>query len=207
MYSLSTDTVKLTNPSEDVLWPHVDVNPFIEGGQNVCYQGIVYVWASDENSSTTVVLPESHGRFFNRFTSDLAERLKRSKHHYVSLPMSYRREFLRSAVRVQIPAGGMIVWNSRCVHQGWNIGPRLALPVCMQPSNERSCEALERKVEAVVTGCPTTHWATLGYFHGSAGVRECGGTKEVPLKLAAHKWLLSETQGGVLPNSSILALL
>ena len=122
--------------------------------------------------------------------------------HYVPL-FDRDDEFAAKAGRVPIRAGSMIVWNSRTIHQGWSHGPRLAFPVCLEPRERRDKEALARKVECVKLGLPTTHWASLGLPHGSASSKP-GGTKEIPLKLGAHEWLLGPN-GDV--NPTVLAAL
>jgi len=36
--------------------------------------------------------------------------------------------FLQEARRIPLSPGSAIIWNSKCIHQGWNKGPRLAMP-------------------------------------------------------------------------------
>ena len=63
------------------------------------------------------------------------------------------------AKRVPVPAGALLIWDSRLVHQGWRGGPRLAQPICWEPRARRSEEALERKARLTALGLPSTHWA------------------------------------------------
>ena len=37
--------------------------------------------------------------------------------------------------------------------------------MCWEPRSRRSGAALLRKVECCIHGYPSTHWASLGYFH------------------------------------------
>lgn len=106
-------------------------------------------------------------------------------------------DFIAGAVRVIIPCGGMILFSSKLIHQGWNTGPRLAVPICMEPKLFRTTEALERKVTACLEGLPTTHWASLGLLHGSCN-KERGGTEDFPLFFNCHKWL-SNAEGVIDP--------
>jgi hypothetical protein len=66
---------------------------------------------------------------------------------------------------VPVPAGALLLWNSRTIHQGWAPGPRLAQPVCWEPKARRSRDALIRKAVCCIHGYPTTHWAALGFYH------------------------------------------
>merc|ERR1740121_2213771 len=70
-----------------------------------------------------------------------------------------------AARRVPVPAGGLLLWNSKTVHQGWRGGPRLAQPVCWEPASRRPAAARERKLRMAALGLPSTHWASLGLPH------------------------------------------
>merc|ERR1712176_1073346 len=70
-----------------------------------------------------------------------------------------------NARRVPVPAGALLLWSSRTLHQGWVGGPRLAQPVCWEPIVRRSEFALERKLRLAALGLPSTHWASLGIPH------------------------------------------
>jgi hypothetical protein len=92
----------------------------MEGSGTVdVYQGVVYVWPSLlETSSMTVVLPRSHKEVWPRIIED---KLAEYAGHYMEL--SFLRDkalseellqhFGRHARRVPVPAGGMMLWNSR----------------------------------------------------------------------------------------------
>jgi hypothetical protein len=192
------DRSKPDDEIEEVLWPHADQSTHAPGGGQPCYQGIVYLWPSSQFTSTTVVWPGSHK---DAYVKMMAERSYNS--HFCPLQKSAHADFIASAVRVVIPRGGMILWNSKTIHQGWNIGPRLAVPICMEPKWRRSPDALERKMQACLEGVPTTHWASLGYFHGCCKA-EGGGTEDFPLLHNCHMWMISES--GEL-DGSIAALL
>jgi hypothetical protein len=170
---------------EDDLWPHADQSLHADGGDKPCYQGVVYLWPSNEYSSTTVVWPGSHK---DAYVKMMAERAY--GHHYCRLPPQYHEDFAKGAVRVVIPRGGMILWNSKTIHQGWNIGPRLAVPICMEPKDRRAEGVIDRKRLAVEKGVPTTHWASLGLIHGCVTERP-GGSKKFPLCAKAQEWIMA----------------
>ncbi len=73
--------------------------------------------------------------------------------------------YVREARRVPMKAGSMILWNSMMLHQGWNRGPRLAVPICWEPRSRRNSQTYRRKVRLCASGLPTTHWASLGRQH------------------------------------------
>eukprot|EP00754_Rhynchopus_humris_P009525 Rhum_TRINITY_DN14030_c0_g1::Rhum_TRINITY_DN14030_c0_g1_i3::g.67662::m.67662 len=155
---------------DDIYWMHSDQNPrFID---RECYQGILYTWSSEgDDASTTVVWPGSHKEVCDRMCADpAAEDCAQFVPH---LKMSeWMRERLvegglKYARRVPVPAGAMLLFNSRLSHQGWAAGRRLAAPVCWEPKVHRLYPALNRKLWLATAGLPSTHWATLGKVHSS----------------------------------------
>jgi hypothetical protein len=169
---------------QDGLWPHADQSIHADGGKDSCFQSILYIWPSSEHTSTTVVWPSSHKGVYEKMMSERAISM-----HFCPLPGKDYPAFAEGAVRVIVPRGGMIIWNSKLIHQGWNNGPRLAVPICMEPKERRRPEAFERKLVACKEGIPTTHWASLGYFHGCCK-EERGGTDAFPLHFNAHTWMI-----------------
>lgn len=165
-----------SQPVERV-WPHVDVNCCIaDSGSWRIFQSALYVWSSEgEEASTTVVWPGSNRDVFESVIRPHTEQnYAGSVNHYVPLPRSHHAEFLEKARRVPIPRGALFIWNSRTVHQGWSLGPRLAQTICYEPRSRRTAGALSRKVKCVMQGRLTTHWASLANVHG-AGVDSNGG--------------------------------
>jgi len=158
-------------------WPHVDHNMYdrsIQGshrrsiGEWEVYQSILYVWPStDEAASTTVVWTGSHKDVFDRvMQQDDMQRQGRKGIHFAQLrEPDLIAGWHKAARRVPVPAGGLLLWSSRTVHQGWSAGPRLAQPICWEPEDRRSEEAMWRKFRMAVLGFPSTHWASLGYRH------------------------------------------
>eukprot|EP00415_Alexandrium_ostenfeldii_P002779 UN2779 len=69
------------------------------------------------------------------------------------------------ARRVPMPAGGLLLWNSKLFHQSWIGGPRIAQPLCWEPRSRRDEDARERKLRLAALGLPSTHWASLGFPH------------------------------------------
>lgn len=164
-------------------WPHVDHNCndnrfFDVDGQAVgnweVYQGILYVWSSEgEHASTTVVLPGSHLDAYKAMMRDPTMVKRGSKgnhfcqisHLSKQLGSSLEDQWSRGAGRVPVPSGGLFLWSSKTLHQGWSGGPRLAQPVCWEPTGRRDDSALDRKLRLAALGLPSTHWGSLGIPH------------------------------------------
>jgi ectoine hydroxylase-related dioxygenase (phytanoyl-CoA dioxygenase family) len=188
---------------EDNLWPHADQSIFVEdSGKWECFQSIVYLTDATSETSSTVMWPGSHKGPYD----EMMER-KAPAHHYASLPLAMYGAFQAGAGRVPLARGSMLLWNSKTIHQGWNLGPRLAFPLCFEPKARRSSEALESKRMCVLRGYPTTHWASLGLPHGVASVAP-GGTKAFPLRTLANRWAFTGDpegeDGAVIPELDAL---
>eukprot|EP01038_Epipyxis_sp_PR26KG_P005951 gene5951-8202_t len=168
---------KDSSPSDkNNLSAHVDQNYHnpIAGSYDV-YQSALYVWpAMDSECSTTIVLPESHTNIYHKIMNDATPKsLGPYGCHYTAVSSLYdkklknkiEQQFIHHAKRAIIPRGGLLIWNSRTMHQGWIGGPRLAVPVCWEPKSRRSIKAKIRKARLCVEGLPTTHWASQGFQH------------------------------------------
>merc|ERR1712070_711700 len=72
--------------------------------------------------------------------------------------------------RVPCPAGSLLLWDSRTIHQGWAGGPRLAQPVCWEPRTrrEQDIHALGRKIFMCASGIPSSHSSAEARIHGMA---------------------------------------
>jgi hypothetical protein len=169
-------------------WPHVDHNAhdmrFSDEsgtplGQWDVFQGLLYVWGSEQtHASTTVLWCGSHREVYDEIVEDeVMKNRGRAGNHFVPLGLLTPGEasaklsigWRRSARRIPVPAGALLVWSSRTVHQGWSGGPRLAQPVCWEPLDRRSEKARERKLRLAALGLPSTHWASLGLPHPLLG--------------------------------------
>lgn len=181
----SCDVVFFTPPTvphvsaEKRLWPHVDQNSHVqESGAVPIFQGALYIWSAEtDGASTTVVWPRSHLKPFATLMADPDFEIKgRFNEHYSPISAMSNRvaaaelldQFKAGARRVPVPAGGLLLWSSRTMHQGHSGGARLAVPVCFEPVERRSLQTRHRKARLVISGMPSTHWAALGYQHGLA---------------------------------------
>lgn len=132
---------------------------------------------------------------------------KNMKSYYCPLAKEDHSAFLAGARRVSVPAGGMILWNSETVHQGYSYGPRLTVPICYEPKERRCAEALAAKKKCCFFGIPTTHWASLGTPHPSysrlfdtATSANETPSDSGPLIHRAHKHLYANSAPGMPPT-------
>eukprot|EP00035_Acanthoeca_spectabilis_P016582 m.339904 g.339904 ORF g.339904 m.339904 type:complete len:429 (-) comp16543_c6_seq9:56-1342(-) len=155
-------------------WLHCDQN-HNTGLVWPIFQGILYVRsATDPRASTTVVWPQSHGAVYERIMSDPRSRKlgESAGGQLVKLSTltsdggkALHAAAMAGAVRMPIPAGALLLWDSRTVHQGWRGGARLAMPVCWEPSERREYTALRRKLWMCATGVSSSHSSTEGRIH------------------------------------------
>jgi len=172
-------------------WPHVDHNKHdfstcddegVPLSDWEVFQGVLYVWGSDNShASTTVLWCGSHADVYDEIMADrqMSKRGSRGDHfsriieNMDSQDHSERlcHRWRQAARRVPVPAGSLLLWSSKTVHQGWSGGPRLAQPVCWEPKGRRSERSYERKLRLAALGLPSTHWASLGIPHTLVNVK------------------------------------
>lgn len=154
-----------------------------------CFQGILYIWPSiGEECSTTVIWPKSHredGIYGQLLRDPQAQQLAKLIDdsgvpfgHCISLRdlqaasgKALEQEGVAGARRVPVPAGALLLWNSRTTHQGWSGGPRLAVPVCYEPRVRVAQDARKRKLFLAAAGLASTHSPSEGRVHPSVATR------------------------------------
>jgi hypothetical protein len=105
-------------------WLHVDQN-LHRGRTGQCLQGVLYVWPADSQTSCTVVWPSSHKDVYQRIMRDAASKLAKHGGHTQQInglqDVAARDELLQQgalqAKRMPCPAGSLLLWDSRTVHQ------------------------------------------------------------------------------------------
>jgi len=144
------------------------------------FQGVLYAWPcqQEDDSTATVVWPRSYQQgdktcaYARLMEDDVAKSWGRAGKHYTSLwyvdcfdRLKLEGEFMREARRVPVPAGGLLLWNSKTVHTGAVRGPRLAQAVCLEPQSRRSNKERLAKLRMAALGLPSMHWASHGIKH------------------------------------------
>ncbi len=169
---------------QDGLWPHADHSTHVPvSGQWANYQSILYLWPADATTSATVVWPRSHQAIFPSIMQQKSEHLV----HYTALPQHLMQQFVEGCGRVPVPAGGMVVWDSQTIHQGWSIGPRLAVPLAFEPRARRSEAVRQRKLRFMASGEPTPGRAALGLVQPAGSISD-GGDAALQLQARAQLW-------------------
>jgi len=152
------------------------------------YQGVLYAWPcrQEDESTATVVWPRSYQEGnarcpYAQFMDDMhAKRLGKSGTHYTQLVgmaketkrAALKKQFEREARRIPVPAGGLLLWNSKTVHTGAQRGPRLAQAVCLEPEQRRSAHERLAKLRMAALGLPSMHWASHGIQHDCIRLRK-----------------------------------
>merc|ERR1712019_193468 len=179
-------------------WLHVDQN-HRSGLTHLCAQGVLYIWPSvGENASTTALWPGSHLEPYQRLMRD-RHAIQKGRKELGSQSVrinslqdyaeraSLAEQAIAGTKRVPCPAGSLLLWDSRTIHQGWAGGPRLAQPVCWEPKSRRDEDARMRKLYCCAAGVATSHSSSEGRVHGMARAggprRECGDAKKPSLKV------------------------
>ena len=192
---------------------HVDQNgrdsrePDLKGAS--IYQGILYVWAADDGCTTTCVWPRSHTSVWPSMLDDAEykEAGQRGDHYFEIrwLRDAEKRRALqdgweREHLRLRIPAGALLLWNSRTVHTGVKSGPRFAQAVCLEPASKRPPQHRAAKMRLAALGLPSTHWARIGHQHDVLPDYEGYLTTE-----EAHRRETAVAQGdGTAPHRGVL---
>jgi len=185
------------------LWPHSDQNLYNKpSGDYMEFQGVQYLWPANSETSATVVWPGSHRDYYVGLMAD--ERKWAGKGHFCMVPKADHQEFAVHARRVPVPAGGFLLWSSRTIHQGWPLGPRLAVPVCMEPKARRPPKVIDAKKQNFIQGAPTSHWASLGITHALHRRTEAKSANGLTVDGEAQQQLL---EGGRTVPPEILDLL
>lgn len=197
--------------SENDQWLHVDQNTKT-GLEYQCYQGLVYVRVAEgENVSTTVVWPRSHlDATYGRLVADPNATTRAELRDEQGVPYGHflpingmadpklKEQVMRDALlgsrRMEIPAGALLLWNSRTTHQGWKGGPRLALPVCWEPRGRVGAEARRRKLCMAAAGIASTHSPSEGRVH-PAVARRRGPQVQLPRPAVRPFCVRSEEEG------------
>jgi len=136
-------------------WLHTDQNPEITGGDFKSLQGIFYAEDSYGDRAGTVVVPGSHKDYLD--------------HNYFQpghFQIVNHDKYWQDAVKLEIPAGCILIYSSYLVHQGWHGPHRLCFMVSYGKKSDRSEEVRKAKIMMYLGGHRSTHWSQFAQYHG-----------------------------------------
>jgi hypothetical protein len=138
------------------LWFHVDQNPHVEPGCDFnSIQGIFYAEDSYGERAGTVVVPGSHREWKNhKYTNNS---------HFQIVDQD---KYATKAVKLNISAGCLLLFNSKLVHQGMYGPHRLCFMVCYGDKKDRTEKTRQHKVVMYLGGQRSSHWSQFGKYHG-----------------------------------------
>lgn len=144
-----------TMPFKDRLWLHVDQNPNLHGSNLNSIQAIFYAEDSTAQRAGTAVVPGSHKIWHtHKFTSTS---------HFQIVD---QERYMYDARKIEVPAGCLLLWNSKLVHQGV-IGPhRLCFMVSYGNKKDRLEKDRQGKVVMYLGGYRSNHWSQFAMYHG-----------------------------------------
>lgn len=139
-------------------WLHVDQRPGILGGKLDSYQGIYYAEDSFGHSpmqASTIVVPGSHHHW--------KEHAFVAPHHFQCVDQD---KWWSQAVKLHIPAGCLLVYTSKLIHQGWHGPHRLCFMVSYGRKKDREEDIRKTKIMMYLGGHRSTHWSQFAHYHG-----------------------------------------
>ncbi|XP_071110424.1 uncharacterized protein [Haliotis cracherodii] len=171
----SFDGVAVSRPPEETdkvydsgqNWFHVDQKVSREGLH--CYQGALYLEESTENDFCFRVLKDSHkyhSAFFDHYKPARAKSLRSEFYKLTTNQVSWYRKRKCKEVKVAVPKGGMVLWDSRLIHD--NVPPvfnrpnadrwRFVVFVSMTPAIWAAPRDIALKQKAYKELSMTNHW-------------------------------------------------
>jgi hypothetical protein len=139
------------------LWLHVDQNPHAWPGADLnSIQGIFYAEDSFGERAGTIVAPCSHKDWLmHQYHSD--------RHFQI---IGQQNKYFSRAVKLEIPAGCLLLFSSKLVHQGMYGPHRLCFMICYGDAKDRSEQIRKRKIVMYLGGHRSSHWSQFGIYHG-----------------------------------------
>lgn len=134
---------------------------------------MLYIWPASEGGSTTAILPRNYPRLYDAILADSKMVGSLRLAHYVELRRLSSADVLKGCSRehaslLQVPAGALLIWDSRLTHTGWlQQGARLAQPICWKPRARRDTAAWKHKLLASARGLSTSHSASERRLHSA----------------------------------------
>ena len=137
-------------------WTHTDQAP---KNKNIkCYQGIVSL--TDNTNNSLLVYEGSHKLHKEYFKS---RGLEDDSKNWQLIDHSYLDEIKEKKKLLKIPAGSLVLWDSRTFHQNIvsdSTEERLVQYICMKPKNSRdnSASQTKKRLKYLEELRTTSHW-------------------------------------------------
>ncbi|KAJ3028679.1 hypothetical protein HDV00_010099 [Rhizophlyctis rosea] len=168
------------------LWPHADQTPAIP--TFLCVQGQLVLRSNlDPADGGLILYPNTHKINWAERYPDSTN----SKTHYYRPPNDVEETQPDQAHVCRVPAGSLILWDSRMIHCNCPPQPeksshtRACTYICMMPRSLASKPVLEERIQLHKKHCTTGHWPHELTVNGDggfyAGSKVSG--KEVMLKV------------------------
>ncbi|XP_076472703.1 uncharacterized protein LOC143302076 [Babylonia areolata] len=150
-------------------WLHCDQSALRQGLHG--YQGAVYLEAASVDGYCLRVLTKSHNchqLFFNTFPKARKKSVEREFCRLSKPQVKWYEDQGCTLKCVPVPKGGMVLWDSRVIHDNRPPTPHTLNPdrwrfvtfVCMTPAAWASKRDLEKKQAAYSQLLVTNHWAS-----------------------------------------------
>ncbi len=163
-------------------WLHVDQSREYLGFR--CYQGLVqFTDASQDGDASLECIPGSHESFSTLEQILGIKKFEKPKDNWYKFSDADKdRTYFRGGagqkfISVRAPAGSLILWDSRTIHQGGRIRPslrqrpipRFVIYVCMQPGNLSAVE-IDKKQKVFAEYKAVAHWPLKTKIFGAPRV-------------------------------------
>eukprot|EP01118_Nematostelium_gracile_P010113 TRINITY_DN3459_c0_g1_i1.p1 TRINITY_DN3459_c0_g1~~TRINITY_DN3459_c0_g1_i1.p1 ORF type:complete len:343 (-),score=77.07 TRINITY_DN3459_c0_g1_i1:85-1113(-) len=168
-------------------WYHVDQDYFANPGLT-CYQGLVTLMDVDDSTGGLLIVPKSHQKFESFFSK---KPKPRTELQFMSVNYN-DLVHLGHPVLVSVPAGSMVIWDSRTVHcnspflskepKSRDDIIRMVVYICMLPKEGVDEQVLEKRRNAVKEAITSSHWPSKWQpKKSSRSTRTKRGLKDITL--------------------------
>ena len=141
--------------TKDKCWTHTDQSPQYDG---LCYQSFVSL---TENKERTLVIYEKSHLYHKQY---FIEKNIQSTKNWNLIDNNILDEIKDTKKILHVPAGALVIWDSRCFHQNQygapNTEERIVQYICYFPSdhNKNTHAMIQKRVKYLNERRTTSHW-------------------------------------------------